>query len=128
MSNPNGPRPNSPDSKSRSADRPKRKFYVRSGKVSWLVLATDADVAALRFVQHALKSAMISGRKRVNKKLRLLDVEAMKLLARVRLDSRILVSESGFSSSEAGAYATAVVIKRWRNQIAALENLIRPTE
>ena len=68
---------------------------------------------------------MISGRKPVNKKLRLLDVEAMKLLAPVRLDSRILVSESGFSGSEAGSYATAVVIKRWRNQIAAIESLIR---
>lgn len=127
MPEPNQPPPNSPVSERRSAGRPKRKYYVRSGKVSWLVLAIDADVAALRFVQNALKGAMISGRKQVNKELRLLDVEAMKLLAAVRLDSQILVSESGFSSCEAGAYATAVVIKRWRNQIAALENLIRST-
>ena len=127
MSNPNRRGPNSSNSKARP-EKPKRKFYVRSGKVSWLVLATDADVAALRFVQNALKGSLISGRKAVNKKLRLLDVEAMKLLARVRLDARILVSESGFSSSEAGTYATAVVIKRWQGQIAAIENLIRSKE
>jgi len=118
--------PNPSDSKSKSATQPKRKFYVRSKKVKWVGSAKDADTAALRFVQNALKGSMISGRKPVNKKLRLLDVEAMKLLAAVKLDSRIFVSEAGFSRSEAGSYATAVVIKRWQDQIAALEKMIRP--
>ena len=116
----------SQSNKPQTSGRPTRKFYVRSGKVSWLVLATDADVAALRFVQKALKGSLISGRKSVNKKLRLLDVGAMKLLAKVQLDSRSLVSQAGFSRSEAGTYATAVVIKRWHDQIAAIEKMIRP--
>ena len=89
-------------------------------------MAKDVDAAVMRFTQNALKSALISGRKPVNKKLRLLDVEAMKILAAVKLDSRIFVSEAGFSGSEAGSYATAVVIKRWQDQIAALEKMIRP--
>ena len=108
-----------------SNGKPARKFYVCSGKASWLVLATDANIAALRFVQNVLKGSLIHGRKPVNKKLRLLDDGAMELLAKVKLDSRILVSEVGFSRSEAGTYATAVVILRWQGQIAALEKMIR---
>ena len=115
-------------SQSPSKRKPIRKFYVRSGKVSWLVVATDCDIAVLRFIQKALQGSLIHGRKPINKKLRLLDQGAMKLLAKARLDSRILVSEAGFSRSEAGTYATAVVINRWRNQIAALEKLIRPAD
>lgn len=104
----------------------KRKFYVRSGKSRWMVLAIDADTAALRFIQNALKECMISGRKPVNKQLKLVDTGALELLAKVKLDSRIHVSEAGFSRSEAGQFVTSLVIKRWRSQIAAIEKLIRP--
>jgi len=91
-----------------------------------MVLAIDADTAALRFIQNALKECMISGRKPVNKQLKLVDTGALELLAKVKLDSRIHVSEAGFSRSEAGQFVTSLVIKRWRSQIAAIEKLIRP--
>lgn len=109
------------------APAPKRKFYVRSGKVSWLVLADDAEVAAQRFVQNALKPSMISGRKPVNEKLRLVDVGAMKLLA-ARLDSKIFISESGFTGSDAGVFNSEMMVKRWHARIVALEEMIRSTE
>ena len=89
-------------------------------------MAKDVDTAAVRFIQYALKGSLITGRKPIDKKLRLVDVEAMKILAKASLDSRILVSESGFSNSDAGSYATAIVIKRWHSRIAALEMMIRP--
>ena len=126
MSDHGQPSRNSSNSKPRRADKPLRKFYLRSGKVKWMGLAKDVDTAAVRFIQYALKGSLITGRKPIDKKLRLVDVEAMKILAKARLDSRILVSESGFSNSDAGSYATAIVIKRWHSQIAALEMMIRP--
>jgi len=89
-----------------------------------MVLAKDADTAALRFIQIVLHGSLISGRKPVNNELRLLDIAAMEVLA-APLDSRILISESGFTRSEAGQFVTSLVIQRWRKQIAALEKLIR---
>ena len=124
MPDSNQPRPS--NAKSRSGNLPVYKFYVRSGTVSWIVLAINADVAALRFVQNTLQGSLNSGRQRVNKELELLNVEAMKPLVS-RLDSRIHVSEAGFAKSEAGEFVTSLVVKRWRDQIAALEKLIRST-
>ena len=91
-----------------------------------VILAIDADTAALRFIQNALQGSLISGRKPVNKQLKLVDDGAMELLAKVKLDSRIHISEAGFTRSEAGQFVTSLVIKRWRSQIAAIEKLIRP--
>ena len=113
-------------SKSRSKKLPTGKFYVRSGKQRLTVLATSPEVAAQRFVHNALKTSLISGVKPVNKDLRLLDPEEAMLLTK-ELDSKILVSESGFSQSEAGEFSTSLVVARWRLQIAALENMMRPT-
>jgi len=89
-----------------------------------MVLAIDADIAALRFVQNALSGSLISGKKRVNSNLQLLNVEEMKVLAQ-RLGPRIQISEAGFSRSEAGQFVTSVVIRRWHKQIAALEQMFR---
>ena len=117
---------NSSRPKASSAGLPKRKFYVRSGEVRLVILAIDADTAALRFIQNALQGSLISGRKAVNKQLKLVDDGAMELLAKVKLDSRIHISEAGFTRSEAGQFVTSLVVKRWRSQIAAIEKLIRP--
>lgn len=127
MSDSNQPHPENSgsDPSNRKKTRSTRKFYVRSGEVNWIVLAKDADTAALLFVQNALNGSLISGRKAVNKQLQLLDQQAMELLA-APLDPRIFISESGFTNSEAGQFVTSLVIKRWRTQIAALEKLIRP--
>ena len=116
----------SPDrpSKKASARVPWRKFYIRSGQAKWIVSAQDAETAALRFVQLALNDSVIPKPKPVNKKLELLDMPTLgRLIA--SLDEKILVSESGFTSCEAGIYATSFVIKRWRKRVAAVENLIR---
>ena len=113
-----------PDSQSRSTDLPTRKFYICCGPITWIVLAADAETAALRFIQNALKDSLISGPKPVDKELRLINVETMNRLAE-KLDEKILVSELGFSRSEAGKFATSAVVKCWRNQIAALERMIR---
>ena len=101
-----------------------RKFYARSGEVKWAILATDVNVAALRFIQKALGDCMIAGKKPVNNDFKLVDEQALKL-ATARLEPKIMISEAGFSRSEAGMFATRVVIKRWRDQITALETLIR---
>ena len=113
-------------SKPRSKALPTGKFYVRSGKLRLTVLAISPEVAAQRFVHHALKTSLIPGAKPVNKDLRLLDPKEAMLLTK-KMDSKILVSESGFSQSEAGEFSTSLVVARWRLQIAALENMMRPT-
>lgn len=68
---------------------------------------------------------MISGPKPVDKNLRLIDANEVSPLMK-RLDSKISVSEAGFSRNEAGEFATSSIIARWRIQIATLEQLIRP--
>jgi len=78
-------------------------------------------------VSYALKRSLISGRNPVNEQLSLLDPEKATLLTK-KMDSKIFVSESGFSRSEAGEFSTSLVVARWRLKIAALENMIRPTK
>ena len=123
---------NSSQSESRSADlpkspkSPKRKFYARSGTVRLTILAISAEVAALRFVQFALQDSLISGRKPVDKNLQLINANAVVPLMK-QLDSKISISEAGFSRSEAGEFATTSIVARWRLQIAKLEQLIRST-
>jgi len=114
-------------SKSCSKTLPTGKFYVRSGKLRLTLLAISAEVAAQRFVHNALKTSLISGVKPVNKDLRLLDPKEATLLTK-KMDSKILVSESGFTRSEAGEFSTSLVVAQWRLQIAALEQMIRPTK
>lgn len=113
-------------SKSRSENLPTGKFYVRCGKQHLTLLATSPEVAAQRFVHNALKGSLISGRKPVDKDLSLLDPKEARLLTK-RMDPKILVSESGFTRSEAGEFSTSVIVAKWRLRIAALENMIRPT-
>lgn len=113
-------------SKSSSETLPTGKFYVRSGKLRLTVLAISPEVAAQRFVHQALKDSLISGSKPINDQLRLLDPKQAMLLTK-KMDSKILVSEAGFSRSEAGELSTNLVVARWRLQIAALEQMMRPT-
>jgi len=113
-------------SKFRSQKLPTGKFYVRSGKLRLTVLAISPEVAAQRFVHNALKASLISGAKPINKQLTLLDPKEAMLLTK-KMDSKILVSEAGFSRSEAGVFSTSLVIAQWRLQIAALEQMIRPS-
>ena len=89
------------------------------------MLAISPEVAAQRFVHNALKNSLIPGVKPVNKDLRLLDPKQATVLTK-KMDSKILVSESGFSRSEAGEFSTSLVVAQWRLQIAALEQMIRP--
>ena len=112
---------------SKSKNLPTGKFYVRSGKLRLTVLAISPEVAAQRFVHNALKTSLIPGVKPVNKDLRLLDPKEATLLTK-KMDSKILVSESGFTRSEAGEFSTSLVVAQWRLQIAALEQMIRPTK
>lgn len=114
-------------SKSHSKNLPTGKFYVRSGKLRLTVLAISPEVAAQRFVHNALKTSLIPGVKPVNKDLRLLDPKEATLLTK-EMDSKILVSESGFTRSEAGEFSTSLAVAQWRLQIAALEQMIRPTK
>ncbi len=113
-------------SQSRSPDVPTRKFYVRSGVERLVVLAIDAEVAALRFVHNVFRDRLISGPKKVNKELQLLDPRPMKPLMD-RMDKKIFISEAGFTRSEAGEFETSLVVARWRLQIASLEKIIRST-
>ena len=119
-------RPDLTSSSSRSKNLPTGKFYVRSGMQRLTVLAISPEVAAERFIHNALKTSLISGVKPLNKDLRLLDPKEAMLLTK-ELDSKILVSEAGFSRSEAGEFSTSSVVARWRLQIAALEQMMRPT-
>ncbi len=112
------------ESKTQPTDSPSRKFYVRSGKERLLVLAIDAEVAALRFIHNVFKGWLISGPKQVNNKLQLLEAKPMKPLLD-RMDRKIFISEAGFTRSEAGEFATSLVVARWRMQIASLEKIIR---
>lgn len=99
---------------------------MRSGKERLVVLAIDAEVAALRFIHNVFQDRLISSPQPVNRKLQLLEPGPMKPLMD-RMESKIFISEAGFTRSEAGEFPTSTVVARWRIQIASLEKIIRST-
>jgi len=72
------------------------------------------------------QDSLISGAKPVNKQFKLLEPHAIKPMMD-RMEANIFVSEAGFTRSEAGQFATSLIVARWRLQIASLEKVIRGT-
>ena len=102
------------------------KYYVGSGEVRWTLTAKNSDAAAIRFINLALKPAFIQGQQKVAEYEMVDWQRAQELIA--QFDKRITVSEQGFTPREFDSFPTHACLKKWQQQIKAMEQLIRQSK
>lgn len=100
-----------------------KKYYVGSGSVCWVLLAKNPDGAAIRFINLALQAAFNQGTQEVSE-YQMVDWQQANDLSS-RFGKRITVSEQGFSPREFNSYPTNGYLRKWKQQIQAVEQLIR---
>ena len=103
-----------------------KKYYVKSGDICWTLSAKNSDAAAFRFINLALKAAFIQGQQKVAQYQMVNWQQARKLI--VQLGSRINVSEQGFSPREFDSFPTKPCVSQWKQQIQAMEQMIRESK
>lgn len=98
------------------------KYYVQAGSFSRIVIAEDAQGAALATVHGVLSE--------VNDEDRIVD--PVQWVSDDEVDEfsddiaeLIFVSEIGFGRSEAGCFFTEEIIQHWHDLMIAIENMIR---
>ena len=103
-----------------------KKYYVSSGPVAWTLLAKNPDAAALRFLYLTLQPAFTQGWQDVSE-YQMVDWQRAKELAS-RFANRITVGEQGFSPRACSSLPTTRCIQKWKQQIRAVEQLIRQSK
>ena len=98
------------------------KFYVQAGSFSRIVIAEDAQGAALATVHNVLGDAVEEDRM----------IDPVQWVGEEEVDEfcdevaeLIFVSEIGFGRSEAGCFSTEEVIRHWHDLMVAIENMMR---
>lgn len=101
------------------------KFYVQAGSFSRIVIAEDAQGAALATVHTVLGDAIEEDR--LNEPVQWVSEEEVDEFSG-DVAELIFVSEIGFGRSEAGCFATEEIIQHWHDLMVAIENLLNSTE
>ncbi len=98
------------------------KYYVQAGSFSRIVVAEDAQGAALATVHSVLGDTLEEDRL----------MNPVQWVSEDEVDEfsediaeLIFVSEIGFGRSEAGCFMTEEVIQNWHDLMVAIENMIR---
>jgi hypothetical protein len=98
------------------------KFYVQAGSFSRIILAEDAQGAALATVHTVLGDPIEDDRV----------MDPVQWVCESEVDEfaedvaeLILVSEIGFGRSEAGCFATEDIIQHWHDLMVAIENMLK---
>ena len=99
------------------------KYYVESNEVRWVFLAKSPWIAALRAVQNSMQDSLKQNQK-ITTSMELLDKKRLQHLLK-DLGDTITVSQIGFGRNDCGLFDTPIVVDKWREQISALESLIR---
>lgn len=97
------------------------KYYVQAGCFSRIVVAEDAQGAALATVHRVLGDAIEEDRT-LEPVQWVTDDEVDEFSDEV--DDQILVSEIGFGRFEAGVFSTEEIIQHWHDLMVAIENMI----
>lgn len=95
------------------------KFYVQTELLSRIVIAEDAQGAALATV-HQVIGDVADGDYSCSDWVDECEVDQV----RSELDNQILVSEIGFGRDEAGRFSTDEIIQQWHDLMVAIENMI----
>lgn len=99
------------------------KFYVQTGNFTKVVIAEDAQGAALATVHKVLGEA-IQKDQRITVQMELIDQDEVAEICD-DFEDQVLVSEIGFGRCEAGLFETEEIIQHWHKLMIAIENLIK---
>lgn len=98
------------------------KFYVQTGTLTKIVIAEDAQGAALATVHNVLGDA-INTEQRISTPLQIVDQDEVADICD-RFEDQVHVSEIGFGRSEAGLFNLEEIIQSWHQLMVAIENMI----
>jgi len=99
------------------------KFYVQTGMLSKIVLAEDAQGAALATIHNVLGDA-IEKDQPITVATEIVDQDEVADICD-QFEDQVLVSEIGFGRSEAGLFSVDEIIQHWHQLMIAIENMIK---
>ena len=101
------------------------KYYVQAGSFSRIVIAHDAQGAALATVHNVLGDPIEDDR--ALDPIQWVNEDEVEEFSE-EVAELIFVSEIGFGRSEAGCFATEDIIQHWHDLMVAIENLLKNSE
>ena len=97
------------------------KFYVQTGTLSEIVIAEDAQGAALATIHNVLGDA-IDKDQCISSAMQIVDQNEVVDICN-RFEDQVLVSEIGFGRSEAGFFSVEEILQQWHQLMVAIENM-----
>ena len=98
------------------------KFYVQTGTLSKIVIAEDAQGAALATIHNVLGDS-IENDQRIFSTMQIVNQDEVADVCN-RFEDQVLVSEIGFGRSEAGLFGLEEILQHWHQLMIAIENMI----